>query len=428
MVRVKRLEIKGFRAFGAQPQVLEFQGPMAVVWGANSQGKTSLAEAIEFLLTGKTVRRELVASAKREFAEALRNAHLPPAEKVIVAAEIEDAQGRVHRVERCLVRDYTGRDSCQSELIVDGNLADDLTSLGIRLSQPPLEAPVLMPHTLRYVVSADPQKRADYFKALLEVSDLEEIRNAITEAKSRLPEPTSDISSTYERCRSNPQFGRELALVESSSPSREVVENALSEALGRILSGDEQVPPELDAQLSAAKDLLSRQRARTFPIDDLAPGHEPSWGSKPDVRPLEAFLEAKAAVDEEVTRLLRLFEEVLNVPEIASVTEPVDCPVCQTPQALTPHRIAAIRKKVEVNAQFRSQRQKAERVLEEAKTIVKMMVTEAKAACPSALHWEDEERSRNETAIAELLGDCVVELMTPWRKALSQLAIALPQL
>jgi len=68
MPQIKRLQIKGFRAFGSQPQVLEFRGPMAVVSGPNSQGKTSLAEAIEFLLTGKTVRRELLASAKREFA------------------------------------------------------------------------------------------------------------------------------------------------------------------------------------------------------------------------------------------------------------------------------------------------------------------------------------------------------------------------
>ncbi len=89
MPRIKRLEIKGFRAFGSQAQVLEFRGPMAVVWGPNSQGKASVAEAIEFLLTGKTVRRELVASAKREFAEALRNAHLPESEEVRVSAEPE---------------------------------------------------------------------------------------------------------------------------------------------------------------------------------------------------------------------------------------------------------------------------------------------------------------------------------------------------
>ena len=281
MVRIKRLEIKGFRAFGAQPQMLDFSGPMAVVWGPNSQGKTSLAEAIEFLLTGKTVRRELVASAKREFAEALRNAHLPLSEDVVVAAEIEDAQGQVHRIERRLIRDYTGRDPCQSELTIDGNLADDLTCIGIRLSQPPLEASVLMPHTLRYVVSADPQQRTEYFKAILEVSDLEEIRGAIVDAKNQLVEPISDVSPVYERCRSNPQFGHKLALLETESPSRKLVENLLSEALEQILSGHSQVPPGLDARVSLAKELLKRQREQTFPLDDLALRSEPSWRQGP---------------------------------------------------------------------------------------------------------------------------------------------------
>jgi len=429
MVRIKRLEIKGFRAFGVQPQVLEFRGPMAVIWGANSQGKTSLAEAIEFLLTGKTVRRELVASAKREFAEALRNAHLPSAEVVVVVAEIEDTQGRIHHVERRLVRDYTGRGPCQSQLIIDGNPADDLIGIGIRLSHPPLEAPVLMPHTLRYVVSAEPQQRTEYFKAILEVSDLEEIRDAIANAKNRLVEPTNNVQKIYERCRSDPQFAHDLESLETAPPSREAVENALGEALGRMLSEHGQVPAGLDARLTAAKELLSRQRAQTFPIDDLSPGPEPSWGSKPNVRqPLKAFLEAKASVDEEVARFLRVFEEVLNVPEIASATDLLDCPVCQTPQALTPQRIAAIKKKVEANTQFRNQRQRAGRVLEEVKTMSEKMISEAKEACPSALHWGEEERSRNEAAIAEFIDDGAIELMAPWRESLSRLMAAFTNL
>ncbi|HHT85847.1 MAG TPA: AAA family ATPase [Firmicutes bacterium] len=429
MVRIKRLEIKGFRAFGAQPQMLDFSGPMAVVWGPNSQGKTSLAEAIEFLLTGKTVRRELVASAKREFAEALRNAHLPLSEDVVVAAEIEDAQGQVHRIERRLIRDYTGRDPCQSELTIDGNLADDLTCIGIRLSQPPLEASVLMPHTLRYVVSADPQQRTEYFKAILEVSDLEEIRGAIVDAKNQLVEPISDVSPVYERCRSNPQFGHKLALLETESPSRKLVENLLSEALEQILSGHSQVPPGLDARVSLAKELLKRQREQTFPLDDLALRSEPSWEARPDVRrPLEAFLRAKTAVDKEVTRLLSLFEEVLKIPDITSATKPIDCPVCGTPQALTPERINAIRQKVESNKQFTKHRQCAENVLHDLTVLAQRLLTEAKDACPSAMNWQTQDWSRHEPAIAELLGDRAAGIMTPWREALSDLATALGSL
>jgi len=429
MAKIRRLEVKGFRAFGAQSRLLEFGGPMAVIWGPNSQGKTSLAEAIEFLLTGKTVRRELVASAKREFAEALRNAHLPQGEEVVVAAEIEDAQGHLHRIERRLVRDYTGRDPCQSELKVDGEPADDLTNLGIRLSQPPLEAPVLMPHTLRYVVSAEPQKRTEYFKALLEVSDLEEIRNAIADAKNRLREPTSDVSSIYERCRSNAQFSSELATLEEAPASRKTVEIALGKALERILAGDGEIADDLNARLSAAQERLRRQRAQAFPIDDLISHTEPSWGPQPDVRqPLDEFLSAKAAVDGEVARLLRLFEELLDVPEIATAEEAVDCPVCETAQALTPERINAIRQKVEANAQFTSYRQRAGSVLRNLSAVSQKAVSEAKAACPSALTWNEQDQSRNELAMEALLGDRAAGLMLPWREALSQLAGALGNL
>jgi recombinational DNA repair ATPase RecF len=54
------LEVTGFRSF-AQRQRLDFGSDLALVWGPNSQGKTSIAEAIEFLLTGGTIRRELLA-------------------------------------------------------------------------------------------------------------------------------------------------------------------------------------------------------------------------------------------------------------------------------------------------------------------------------------------------------------------------------
>lgn len=432
MLRINRLEIKGFRAFGSQAQVLEFRGPMAVVWGPNSQGKTSIAEAIEFLLTGKTVRRELVASAKREFAEALRNAYLPQGEEVKVSADFADARGQVHRVERRLTRDYTGRDPCQSELTVDGRPASDLTTLGIRLSQPPLEAPVLMPHTLRYVVSAEPQQRTEYFKAVLEVSDLEEIRNAISDAKDGLSPPFGPIENIYQQCRSHPQFGPLLAPLEEAAPSRAVVENALARTLHNILADAGPMPGGLEAQLSAAKALLEQRRAQAFPVNDLVVPREPwepSWGSRPDVlQSLSDFIRARSALQAEVSRLIRLFEELLKVPEIATATAPLNCPVCETRGALTPERIARIRSQLEANSDFRTAREGAERVLRELRSLAEAVAREAKNACPPFLKWSDAEASQNQEKMAELLLDRADELMAPWKAATSELKAALNNL
>ncbi|GIV04286.1 MAG: hypothetical protein KatS3mg015_3116 [Fimbriimonadales bacterium] len=430
MPKIKRLEIRGFRAFGSRPQVLELRGPMAVIWGHNSQGKTSLAEAIEFLLTGKTVRRELVASAKREFAEALRNAHLPDNEEVIVSADIEDAEGRVRRVERRLLRDYTGRDPCQSELTIDGAPAADLATIGIRLSQPPLEAPVLMPHTLRYVVSAEPQQRTEYFKALLEVSDLEEIRDAISEAKSQLVEPTSAAGTLYQRCRTNPQFGEALSSLETASPSREAVEAALSQALERALSvAGQAAPAGLDARLSEVRAVLGQQRATAFPVRELEARREPSWGSNPEVlEPLDDFVRAKAAVDVEVSRFLRLFEEVLKVPEVTSATAPLDCPVCETPKALTPERLQAIRRTVETNAGFRTCQERADQALRAVRDLPIRLINEADRACPRCVKWSPEERSEKDSAINGFLGGRAAELTRPWHGTIADVNAALSAL
>jgi recombinational DNA repair ATPase RecF len=92
MPRINWLEIQGFRAFGKELQRVDFSSQISVLWGPNSQGKTSFAEAIEFLFSGSIVRKELLASAQDEFADSLRNTHLPSAKSVYIAAEVFASQ------------------------------------------------------------------------------------------------------------------------------------------------------------------------------------------------------------------------------------------------------------------------------------------------------------------------------------------------
>ena len=98
-----------------------------------------------------------------------------------VEAQITGTDGQTHTVRRTLISDYAKRKDCQSALQIDGEDAkeSDLASLGIVLSQPPLAAPVLAQQTLGYLFSARPGDRATYFKKILEVTDLEELRSAV---------------------------------------------------------------------------------------------------------------------------------------------------------------------------------------------------------------------------------------------------------
>jgi DNA repair exonuclease SbcCD ATPase subunit len=87
--RLVSLEIRGFRAFGTEPRILQLDAPLVVVHAGNSQGKTSLTEAIEFLISGRSSRRELLGGAKAEYNDSLRNAHLPPGDtNVYVEASV----------------------------------------------------------------------------------------------------------------------------------------------------------------------------------------------------------------------------------------------------------------------------------------------------------------------------------------------------
>ena len=78
------------------------------------------------------------------------------------------ADDTAHYIRRVLTSDYAKKQNCTSCLEIDGALAveADLAKLGIALSQPPLQAPVLAQHTLSYIFSVRPQDRATYFKSL----------------------------------------------------------------------------------------------------------------------------------------------------------------------------------------------------------------------------------------------------------------------
>src|SRR5262245_18366084 len=86
-LKLRKVEIQGFRSFGTSRQTLDLADTVSVLWGGNIQGKTSLAEAIEVLLTWYISRRELLASAKDEFSDSLGNVHIPPTTPVVVEAE-----------------------------------------------------------------------------------------------------------------------------------------------------------------------------------------------------------------------------------------------------------------------------------------------------------------------------------------------------
>ncbi len=430
--RLKSLSVRGFRAYGATEQTLNLPKDIAVVWGPNSKGKTSLAEAFEFLLTGRITRRELTASSQDEFADALRNAHLAAGEEVYVAARIIAADGTAHEIRRVLTGDYGKRQDCTSRLEIDGAAAteDDLARFGITLSQPPLQAPVLAQHTLSYIFSVRPQDRATYFKTLLEVTDLDDLRNDIATMAGELRLPDDPLLTKFDTCAAVPALKPAFAGMLRTIPDLATLTTNFEDA-ARVLieTAGEKVPDTLEERLASIDRILADRRSKTFPVRGFERKELAGWNPpRPDIwTRIDTYLDERKKIDEETRQLVALFDEALKYPAISVIAEPVDCPLCGTESALTPERVQLIRRHVEDSKKFRTAETSAKSALSQLSASVDALATAVEAALPRYLKMTAAKRREIGFTVArirELLGDRAAEFVDPWLARVRSIARA----
>ena len=283
--RISKLEVQGFRSFGRDVQTLEFPSPLAVVWGPNSQGKTSLAEAVEFLLTGEIVRRALMASGQDEFADALRNAHLPAGTPCFVQATMIDGGGVSYTIRRTLKTDYGKKQDCETKLEIDGAAASEtaLAGIGLVLSQPPLRAPVLAQHTLGYLFSAKPQDRAGYFKGLLEVTDLDDFRSAVAALEKEFEVVPGRLIVKLQAAIE--VAGRHLRPLLAKVPDAAAIDAALAAACKNFIEDHgETAPEDHAARVDKVEAILAEKRAKTFAVKGFDRKALPSWSEASDLQ------------------------------------------------------------------------------------------------------------------------------------------------
>lgn len=422
MTRIRSLTVKGFRTYGGAEQTLNLPSDIAVVWGPNSTGKTSLGEAFEFLMTGRISRREMMASSQDEFADALRNAHLAAGHEVYVAAHITAPDGSDHEIKRVLTSDYAKRQDCASRLEIDGAEAQeaDLAGLGIVLSQPPLQAPVLAQHTLSYIFSVRPQDRATYFKALFEVTDLDELRNTIAGLGSELEAPADEALAKFEVCAALPLLNAALSGIPRAIPDVNGMAEKLDECVRALLEdAGAEIPATLNERRAALENLLTDLRSKTFPVRGferriLAGWNQPSeqvWAQ------LQTYVEEKEKVDEETRQLTGLFTEALKLTAVADIAEPADCPLCNADSALTPTRVQVIRQHVEDTKDFKKAESDAKAALGQLDISAGNLADSVAAALPSFLRAQVGKRRQGGftvSRIRELVGDGAADVVDPW--------------
>lgn len=423
-MRVLYLEVCGFRSFGSASQRLELTAPLAVVHADNSQGKTSLAEAVEFLYTGATTRRLLLGGSPSEFQDALRNAHLPVGSPVYVELGLDDGSGATRVLHRELICDYHGASDCTSTLTLDGSVVDSVAEAGLVLSDPPLAAPVLIEHTLRYAVSAKPGERSDYFKAVLEVGDLDVVRAEVAvllaerEAGSRSP-----LLSVLAEVAAIPLFAAAVDPLRSVS-ALPAVERALLTACHAAApppdtADDDNQSAEgntepLPVAAARVRHQLQARQSTILPLSELTtttnqlgalsavrtPGLTTVGGTMGTDAPADlvallldaarAYSERAAAVDAATTAVLPLLQVALRLDQVTDVESDhsADCPLCLTPGALTSARVVAIRAQIADQQQLSHDAEALREQLRSLDVWVNGSIQTAGRAVPVAAGWD----------------------------------------
>lgn len=411
--RLVWVEIRGFRAFGVEPRKLSLDATLVIAHAGNSQGKSSLAEALEFLIAGRSSRRDLLGGAKAEYDDSLRNAHLPEGDDdVYVAAGVRTSDGAVHVIRRELVADFGHGAECASRLVVDGVPADDLASVGLPNLDPPVRAPVLLQHTLRHVLSTEPKQRVGYFKALLSLTDLDLLLERVAAVRSQLGREApgallTAAASLPPTASADPAAGIR-ALAEGALDAEEIaraVDTALIAAGGTYLDATPTSRSELEAALVAA---IADQREDSFPFGAF---QTTSVGVSPIGPDLATYQAALQEADREAVRLAPLYEAALAVEGLLEVDRPVDCPLCETPSALTPARIRVVRDLLVRTATVNDAATVGLGAIQQARGELGVLLPALSNAAPAAAAWS----AGQILAAATRLGDLGVDdkLLTP---------------
>ena len=270
-----------FRGFSQVNQPVALDGDLIVIDGRNSSGKTSLAEALEWLFTGALSRREQGQLGNpRELENCIGNQFRPEEEETWVSAvftkQIEQMEQRFS-LKRVLRQDYgtTSTSKCESELYIDDRAltpADERQVMDELFASVP---PLLMQHTLRVFVESTPDERRRYFERLLRLDELTYLISKAVVGDTRLSDFQSPLSdeglSVWNSLSAMLKDDRAKLIVSRISRNNakdlvQVVQEALSD-IAQYEFGDQ---VDSKVSLSLIKDSVAREqrraRQRSFPL------------------------------------------------------------------------------------------------------------------------------------------------------------------
>jgi hypothetical protein len=184
-MKLKQLIVAGFRGFNS-PRTIDFHDKLTLISAPNSHGKTSITEALEFLLFGQTSKVES-ADSKDEYKDSYENRHYPSGQAAFVEARFTDGQHSdvVFRIET----DAQGVRRFVNGLAVSSWPFASAISNSAR--------PFVVQHALKSLLLAAPSDRFQGFARLLGLREVDSTQQALvnlcTKPEAQIPSEAKSL-------------------------------------------------------------------------------------------------------------------------------------------------------------------------------------------------------------------------------------------
>lgn len=186
-MKIKNLIVCGFRGFNEACPPIEFHDDLTLLSGPNSYGKTSISEALEWLLFGITSKVE-DAGSKAEYKGSYRNCHFPKSETPFVQATFVKGDG--------------SEVVCRGELIGDDGIQKLLDGAGIPAWPWEQDAvldprPFVLQHSLKNLLLTTPTRRYEGFTRMIGAEELNDFQGHFTSLCTKydphIPQAVKDL-------------------------------------------------------------------------------------------------------------------------------------------------------------------------------------------------------------------------------------------
>ena len=361
-VRLASLRAQYFRGFREATYPVNMGENLIVIDGPNSSGKTSLAEALEWLFTGSLSRRvDSNSGNPRELEDCIQNQFRPEDAETWVNAEFVAGSAETgtdcFTLRRVLTKDYgrTANAKCESVLFWNDQELDSEGEQHVLDKYFAGIPPLLMQHTIRDFVHADPNRRRAYFERLLQLDELTELIRLSVVSDERLTDFPSSLGTTFSSMwtdlGTNLRSGHAQRSYNRSLPSTqpvtiEGIANALAEVAKIEFPGVADALDPSEQVVIALRTEQARVRQSTFPmlgrlrpkltLDDQP--HEDISATatisvcqqlREDWASYEPTLIALQALGDNNLAIARAFKILAEAGMIEHGTSEQTCPICE---------------------------------------------------------------------------------------------------